>query len=263
MVVYVAVVAFGAWLLSHLWPKPTPALAPVRQRVLSLIDEVVPSQFGDERFAKLGFDPNKVPPGTTGCGALPGWVYSQLGDNITEWGVPGVRTNFQARKAWIEPKDMGKRRPLPGDAFITTSDPELATVMHTGLFKRIKERRSDGTEVWETADAGQAPNGAGAAFVERLYNPKDNTLTNPKGGGAVRYFGGFGDLEKALAAGPKKKLGGFELPDLLYCEREKEHAPITFSPLSLGSTRCPLCGLEGTEENAHPCDPEECGREAS
>lgn len=218
---YLVTLAAAALAAYLFWPSPSTPLAPVRARVLDILKEVVPSAYPDERFALLHFDPNKVPAGTTSCGALPGYVGDRLGDQITHYGVPGVRDEGRKRNAWIEPSK--KERPLPGDFFITTSDPELKTVMHTGVFVRIIEKRPDGTELWETADAGQAPKGAGAAYVKRVYHPDSNQLTRPDGIGDVRYLGGWVDLEKALASKPSS-LKGVGSPEL------------------------------------HPCDPAECGR---
>ena len=210
-------------LLLLLWPsgQKQKKLNALRQRALDILAEVVPSAYPDSRFAKLGWDPAKVPAGSTSCGALPAYMGIQLGDptGITKWGVPGVRTEGQAHNNWVVPS---AGRPSPGDIFITTSDPALSIVMHTAV---LVDRAvlADGTEIWTSADAGQGTRDAQrAAYVKRHYDPHTNRFLRIDGIGDPRYLGGWIDLDRWVF--PSK--GKAFLPALKY--------------------------------PPHPCDPTEC-----
>lgn len=164
----------------------------LRQRALEVVAEVVPSEYPDERFARLGW---KVEPGSkaTSCGALPGYMGTRLGDptGITRWGVEGARTEGRKRGAWVE--GDGKRRPAPGDILGTARSPD-GIIVHVGVLRRrfVDEQ---GREIWETADAGQGPvEKQAAAFVKRVYDPRTNTLTRLDNG-EPRYAAGWINLD--------------------------------------------------------------------
>lgn len=163
----------------------------LRRRALDIVAEVVPSAYPDQRFSRLGFKPT---PGSnvTSCGALPGFMGVHLGDptGITRWGVEGARQQGTAKGAWII--SNGSRRPSPGDIYGVARSPG-SILVHVGVFVR-RYVNSQGQEVWVTADAGQGPTDApAAAYVERIYDPRSNTLTRTDNR-EPRYVEGWIDL---------------------------------------------------------------------
>lgn len=170
----------------------------LRRQALAILDTVVPSAYGDARFAKLGWAPV---PGTriTSCGALPCKMGRDLGDpeGITRCGVPGVRTEGLKRHAWITPGQG--RRPKPGDILLTSKDPAGQVIAHTCVLKAI-----DGN-AWRTADAGQGTvEHQEAAYVNRVYDPVTNTLMRAGATNAEpRFLVGWTDLDLAMANRPK------------------------------------------------------------
>ena len=173
-------------------PDNSPTLNELRRRALDIIAEVVPSQYGDPRFARLGWE---VKPGSTAtsCGSLPGFMGVHLGDptGITRWGVEGAREQGMLKGAWVV--SNGKRRPSPGDIFGTARSTD-GILQHVGVLRR---RFTDeaGREIWETADAGQGETDhPRAAYVLRVYDPATNTLARLDNG-EPRYVHGWIDLD--------------------------------------------------------------------
>ncbi len=165
-------------------------LSPVRRRALGILDELVPAEYPDARFARIvgaGFDPAEST-GTT-CGALPGRMGLLLGDphGITKFGVPGVRDEGKAHGAWVDAAPG--RRPKPGDIYLLAyaDGPQAGWVAHTGVILS-----ADGN-VWTTADAGQGPREKPRAErVQRAYDAADLTLSR---GADRRKLLGWIDLD--------------------------------------------------------------------
>jgi len=211
-----------------------------RRFVLDVLQELVPSEYPDDKFRAISgddYDPKdpKLPKGFTTCGMLPFRIGRRL--NVTKpWGITAgglesMRTNGRALNAWIEPN--GKNRPKPGDLYgIGGKD----IIVHVGVFKRrlalereLADQRAKAAplkgwarkvvddqiaklekwqaagfrELWETADTGQEMKGqpGKSAFVLRPYDPKTNTLISPIDGQA-RPLAGWFDIDKAPGATP-------------------------------------------------------------
>ena len=160
--------------------------------MLAIVAEVVPCQWPDARFKRL--DPNWHPGADyTTCGALPLYVGIRLGDakGITQGGVDGLRDVMKARGAWVVAN--GKNRPGEGD-FYGFSEVPGGVLTHVGVF--VSRRVVNGQEVWTTADAGQGGAQQGARYVERVYDPRTNTLSRPGMANSTRYFAGWGDIAR-------------------------------------------------------------------
>jgi hypothetical protein len=150
-------------------------LSPVRRRAAAILDELVPAEYPDARFARIvgaGFDP-ATSSGTT-CGALPGRMGLLLGDpqGITKFGVAGVRDEGKAHGAWVDA--ASGRRPKLGDIYLTAyiDGPQAGWVAHTGIVLD-----ATGT-TWTTADAGQGPREKPRAErVQRQYDATTQTLS--------------------------------------------------------------------------------------
>lgn len=147
-----------------------------RERALATVAEVVPSKYGDAKFARLapGYRPNdpKLPSGFTTCGYLPCFVGRELGakDEITQCGLEQARTNGRKYEAWREPGWFS--RPKPGDIYGLEKD---GIIVHVGV---IVDASGD---EWQTADAGQGPRDAQEAkYVMRAWDPRQGTLGGRK-----------------------------------------------------------------------------------
>jgi hypothetical protein len=177
-------------------PAAESPLSQRRQQALALVSEVVPSRYGDTRFAKLapGYAPDlpqfKAP--FTTCGYLPCYVGRglRLEKAITQCGLEQARMNARGWGAWVEPGD-GKD-PRPGDVFCV-DQPAGNLVIHVGVFIG---KNPDGS--WRTADAGQGDHDhQEAKFLDRAYAPP--TLGAPArigGPAGLRRLAGWVDLDK-------------------------------------------------------------------
>jgi hypothetical protein len=161
----------------------------VRDRVLEILHEVVPSRYGDARFARLapGYRPDdpRLPPGFTTCGYLPLYVGNRLGvrDGITRGGVEGVRMIGRDHGVWVEAG--GSKRPRPGD-FLGLS------ATRGGILTHVDVLVDASGNPWRTADAGQgARDMQEARYVDRIYDPVNVTLGGPAG---ARPLAGWFDL---------------------------------------------------------------------
>lgn len=171
---------------------PSGSLSPNRAKVFAALQRVVPSAFGDARFAELApdyaSDPTspKFPEGFTTCAYLPAYVGKAIGIS-TRYGTEALRTVGRAHGAWVEPG--GARRPRPGDLYATQDD--QGVIVHVGVIVS-----ANGTH-WQTADAGQGARGTGqrADYVPRTYDPQAMTLTGPQG--QTRRLAGWYDVDKA------------------------------------------------------------------
>ena len=175
----------------------TEPLSARRRAALAAVAEVVPSAYGDARFAKLapGWTPETAvqPSGAflTTCGYLPGYVGSRLGleKDLSSFGTYALRDNARAWGAWSEPGTGRLRRPRPGDAYALADD--AGGVVHVGVVVSAPE---DGP--WQTADAGQGTREAQEArYVTRAYDPAapgGPTLGGPAG---PRRLAGWVDLD--------------------------------------------------------------------
>lgn len=171
------------------------ALSPIRRRAIEILRDVLPAAYPDERFARIvgkGFDPTASE--ATTCGALPGYMGTQLGDpgGITHWGVPGVRDVAKATGSWVEAGSG--RAPRPGDIYLTAfppGDPRAGQVSHTGVIVDVEGQG------WTTADAGQGTRlTPRAELVARLYDARTNRIRqalNPESEG--RTLLGWLDLD--------------------------------------------------------------------
>lgn len=166
-------------------------MSALREHILEILREVVPSRFGDARFAQLapGYAPDApgLPPGFTTCGYLPLYVGHRLGfkDGITRGGVDGVRSIGRAHGAWIDAG--GARRPRPGD-FYGLSATRGGILTHVGVIV------DPSGATWTTADAGQGSRmEQEAAYVPRPYDAGGVTL-----GGALgpRPLAGWLDVQR-------------------------------------------------------------------
>lgn len=206
---------------------PVEELSERRRRALDILDEVVPSKYGDDRFRRLApgfrvegegdslrvFDgATELPHGMTTCGYLPGYLGARLGlaKSLSSFGTEALRTNAQGWGAWVTPQE-GKQ-PKPGDAYAIAGP--NGGIVHVGVFVR---RNPDGS--WHTADAGQGTHAAQEAqYVDRPYDATAHTLGGPLG---PRPLAGFADLDKvppladARIAGTDRDTPGSVLAALL------------------------------------------------
>lgn len=192
-------------------------LSPIRRRAIEILRDVLPAAYPDERFARLvgkGFDPAASE--ATTCGALPGYMGSQLGDpgGITHWGVPGVRDIAKATGSWVEAG--GGRTPKPGDIYLTAYPPEhprAGWISHTGIAVDVEG------QAWTTADAGQGTRLAPRAeLVARLYDARTNRIRqalNPESEGRILL--GWLDLDAYARA-----RGGWPFPKKSSLENTKQ-----------------------------------------
>lgn len=195
-------------------------LSPRRRFVLASLASVVPSQYGDNRFARIApsYDPDdpKLPRNAEGkliyttCGELPCFIGRELGvkNCITQGGLESMRLNGRKAGFWVDA--TGKNLPRPGDLFGIDSNgpPGSRIIVHVGAIVDANEKE------WKTADAGQGGIGAGqsAAYLTRPYDPKTNTLGGPGAvyvagtgwtvRGKARYVGGWVDIDKVAGAKP-------------------------------------------------------------
>lgn len=169
---------------------PSGALSPNRAKVFAALARVVPSAYGDARFAELAPDykpdDERVAQGFTTCAYLPAYVGKAIGV-ATRYGTEALRTVGRAHGAWVEPG--GNRRPRPGDLYATQDG--SGAIVHVGIIVK-----ADGT-TWQTADAGQGTRGTGqrADYVTRTFDPQTLTLTGPTG--QVRRLAGWYDVDRA------------------------------------------------------------------
>jgi len=189
-------------------------LSPRRVRALALVAEVVPSKYGDDKFARVapGLKAETVdgkprltqngvilPDNFTTCGSLPCFVGRGLGDprGITQCGLEQIRIVAKKADAWVDAG--GDRRPKPGDFFIVGND--AGAVLHVGVVIA-----APATGPWKTADAGQGTKLAQEArYVERPYDPVAVTLGGPVG---PRKLFGWLDLDRFPIADVKATGGG-------------------------------------------------------
>lgn len=174
-----------------------PALSARRQRVLQLLNEVIPSQYGDAKFKRIapGYTPDDpaLPKGFTTCGYLPCFIGRELGlKGVTECGLERLRERGRELNAWIEPD--GTNRPKPGDLYgidttIGIGPNAKNLIVHVGVIV------DSSGPVWTTADAGQGSVGTGQAalFVKRPYDPIRMTLGGPA---KPRKLAGWIDIDK-------------------------------------------------------------------
>lgn len=180
-----------------------PTLSDLRKRALEILDEVVPSKYGDDRFKRLApgyraegeraFEGDKeLPHGFTTCGYLPGYLGSRLGlaKSLSSYGTNGLRDNAIPWGAWVTPQ--AGALPKPGDAYAIAG--ANGGIVHVGVFVR---QNPDGS--WHTADAGQGTRGEGqeAKYVDRPYDPVAHTLGGPMG---PRPIAGWVDIDKVPLA---------------------------------------------------------------
>ena len=170
-----------------------PRLSARRRRALEAVARVVPSEYGEAKFAELapGYSPTDpaLPRGFTTCGYLPCYVGRSLGhaQGITQCGLDQLRINAKRANAWRAPNDSNAR-PLPGDFYGLEKD---GTIVHVGV---IIDASGD---VWTTADAGQGSHEKQAAqFVRRRWDAQSKTLGGPAG---QRPLAGWLDLDKFFA----------------------------------------------------------------
>lgn len=175
-----------------------PTLSGVRRRVLEAVASVVPSAYPSERWHALApsYDPAHLPvPGYSTCGELPRFAGATVGVN-TRGGLASIRDLGKKVGAWVE--GGGDRRPCPADFYLVGN--AKGEILHTGIVKS-RVVNADGSETWETADAGQGHHTATdpqrAAYVTRTYDPAAGTLTGSSG---PRVLVGWLDVEKAAAA---------------------------------------------------------------
>lgn len=171
-----------------------------RLRIVNdILPSVVPSRYGDARFAKLapGYRPDdpKLPPGFTTCGYLDLFVGHALGakDGITRGGTEQIRTAGKAANAWVEPG--GGRLPSPGDLYGIDKIDSAGNryIVHVGVIVDASG------PVWRTADAGQGPrNAQEAQYVDRPYDAANATLGGPAG---PRPLAGWINIDKYPIAG--------------------------------------------------------------
>lgn len=194
-----ALVYGKSWAKGPQSTKIDGSLSARRLRALSIIDKVVPSKMGDDKFSKIapGYRrvkesdgsitsysySEKLPKGFTGCGYLPCYVGRKLGDpkGITSCGLEAARKNAKAQGAWVDAG--GDARPKPGDILLNANDVDIPT--HIGIFIGINP---DGT--WKTADTGQASGDTEEAkYLTRVYDPVHVTTNG-------RRLAGWVDLDK-------------------------------------------------------------------
>lgn len=161
----------------------------VRDRVPEILSEVIPSRYGDARFAKLapGYRPDDptLPAGFTTCGYLPNFLGHALGvrDGITRGGVEGVRMIARDKGVWVEAG--GTKRPRLGDIY-GLSQTRGGILTHVGVIVDASG------QPWRSADAGLgARNLQEARYVDRVYDPVNVTLGGPAG---ARPLAGWLDL---------------------------------------------------------------------
>ena len=168
------------------------------RKVLEIVSEVVPSQYGTVKFSKLapGYDPGdpSLPAGLTLCGELPSYVGRRLGyrDGITRSGTYAVRDVGKATGTWVEAARW--RRPSPGD-FYAIGNP-AGGIDHVGVIVSAPWFGD-----WQTADAGQGTLGAGqaAAYVDRAFDSSALTIGGPMG---PRPLAGWLDVAKYVREHP-------------------------------------------------------------
>lgn len=202
-------VGAGVYLLLRRGGVAIGPLSERRKFVLAAVAAVVPSQYGDAKFAEIapGYNPDDpaLPKGFTTCGYLPCYVGRKLQAPkcITQGGLEQMRTNGRAMGAWVD--NDGSRLPRPGDLYAIGSD---RLIVHVGVVIDAGPRE------WTTADAGQGTIGAGqrAAYVTRPYDWNTRTsggigttLVSGKGWtlrGDPRTVAGWIDIDKVPGATP-------------------------------------------------------------
>lgn len=171
-----------------------------RKAALDVVSEVVPSAYGDARFAKLApaWNPQMAVQSNgaflTTCGYLPGYVGSKLGleKNLSSYGTFALRDNARTWGAWIEPG--GDARPKPGDAYALAD--AAGGIVHVGF---IVSAPTSGP--WKTADAGQGSHEVQTAvYQDRPYDSMLLTLGGPLG---PRRLAGWVDLDRVPLAAPR------------------------------------------------------------
>jgi len=205
----------GAFALLRKRPTDAKTLSERRRFVLETISQVVPSQYGDSKFARIapGYNPDdpNLPRNKEGkliyttCGEFPCFIGRELGAPkcISQGGLNKMRDNGRAQSAWVDA--TGKNLPRPGDLYGIGSD---ALIVHVGAVIEATDNQ------WVTADAGQGAVGPGqrADRVVRPYDAATNTLGGPgavfiagKGWsvrGNPRTVAGWIDIDKVAGAKP-------------------------------------------------------------
>jgi hypothetical protein len=166
-----------------------------RSLVPELLSLVVPSDYGDERFARLTGG-SWHPGGGTTCAFLGAFVLFGLGcrdPQIVNYEAPteGVRFHVSEGVSRLVSgaKALGAWRPgvegvRAGDALFLSNGPPLSE--HIAIY--VEGSTSGGA--WRTADAGQR-NGAGqqcARFVNRTFNAGAGTLSSLAGPKVVQGY---------------------------------------------------------------------------
>jgi hypothetical protein len=174
-------------------PPVAGPLSARRLRALSLVAEVVPSVYGDDRFKLLAptWDPATMK--GTSCGYLPCYVGRglELERAISQCGLEQLRTNARAWGAWVEPGEG--RLPRPGDPYaIDKIDAAGArVVVHVGIVVDASGA------TWQTADAGQGTHDKQEAKrMARAYDAAAKTIGGPLG---PRPLAGWCDLDRVPA----------------------------------------------------------------
>jgi hypothetical protein len=162
----------------------------LREFVLKAVAEVVPSSYGDERFARLapGYSPKilETYPTFTTCGYLPAFVARWLGERgkLLFAGIELVRTEGKTAGCWRTPSEG--RLPKPGD-FYGLASSEGGILVHVGVVISANDRE------WVTADAGQGSVTAQRAmYVTRKYDAPSGRITSGTG---TKIVAGWLDIE--------------------------------------------------------------------
>ncbi len=175
-----------------------------RRQALAIVASVVPSDWGDARFARI-LGGRYTPGYGTTCGYLTSYVLYELGcrealivnrddpaSGLTYHvgeNVSRLVSGAKALGAWRE----GPGGMRPGDMYFITNGPPESE--HVGILVRADGR------AWTTADAGQRnPKGEQAArYVSRAFDGKSLTSA---GGGLPRALAGYVDID-ALPLGKR------------------------------------------------------------
>lgn len=184
------------------------SLPEIRRRVLTeIIPQVVPSREGDPKFHRLASKENlkserKNNPNFTTCGALPGFVFGQLGIRCFGPGLDGNRMIAEAIGCWVDPwaaeNIYDDLMPKPGDVYLLSGVENTQFIYHTAIMV------NPFTNPFWSADAGQgAKTLQMAIYVPHEYNSGTGILTS-KPHGALgfthpRRLRGWIDLEKVAA----------------------------------------------------------------
>lgn len=161
-------------------------LSDIRRRVIKeLLPRVVPSTEG----AKDGFETmmstkslatmRRLNSKATTCGALPGWLFSQIHapSALRDYGLSSVRAAARRLNCWVSNSKLEldiyrPTRPKPGDVYLAGSLRSDDEILHIGVIVNPTGPR------WWTADAGQGTlDMQQAHYVPRRYDVLERTLT--------------------------------------------------------------------------------------